>query len=49
MIIKSFILMIKFLTVPDTNNLIANIKFMTVKVTGRINLKSLTTIILLVM
>ena len=31
--------MIKFLTVPDTNNLIVNINFTIIKVTVRINLK----------
>jgi len=33
------ILLIKFLTVPDTNNLIVNINFTKIKVTVRINLK----------
>jgi hypothetical protein len=38
-IIKRCILLMQFLTVPDTNNLIVNIKFMKIKVTVRINLK----------
>jgi len=38
-IIKRCILLIKFLTVPDTNNFIVNIKFIKIKVTMRINLK----------
>jgi len=48
-IIKRCILLIQFLTVPDTKNLIMNIQFIKIKVTVRINLKSLTTIVLLVM
>ena len=38
-IIKRCILLIQFLTVPDTSNLIMNIKFIKIKVTVRINLK----------
>ena len=37
--IKKCILLIQFLTVADTNNLIVNIKFIKMKVTVRINLK----------
>ena len=39
MIIKKCIFLIQFLTVPDTNNLIVNIKFIKIKVKVRINLK----------
>jgi len=38
-IIKRCTLLIQFPTVPDTNKLIANIKFIKIKVTVRINLK----------
>jgi hypothetical protein len=38
-IIKRCILLMQFLTVPDTYNLIVNIKFIKIKVTARINLK----------
>jgi len=38
-IIKTCTSLIKFLTVPDTNSLIVNIKFMKIKVTVGINLK----------
>jgi len=38
-IIKRCILLIQFLTVLDTNNLIVIIKFMKIEVTVRINLK----------
>ena len=48
-VIKRCILLIQFVTMPDTNSLIVNIKFMKIKVTVRINLKrpGLTTNILL--
>ena len=38
-VIKRSILLVQFVTVPDTNSLIVNIKCMDIKVTVRINLK----------
>jgi len=38
-IIKTYILLIQFLTVPDTSNFIVDIKFTEIKVTVRINPK----------